>query len=356
MRALALLRVVPFLIALATPLALMVRPHPAMTNELRTLAPMPELKPDRLFPALFDAYFRDHFGGRERLIRWHNRLTFSLFGRSPVVGVIVGRSGWLFYSHPQDGIDIRNFSGRWPHTAADLEMWLSRQDAREREYAALGARYLIALAPDKQSVFPEFVPSRYGPHAPGVLDELLARLELHPRLRVLDLRPAIQAHRDASLYHKGDAHWTGRGGFYAAQAIADTLRAELPRVGEIRERDYDVQESPAGRGDLVNMLALDIAVADRQYLYVRRPPVAWPTRLGSGNTSWNQPAPHLPRAVLLGDSFGVAVQHVLPDAFSHLRYYMSTVNPPQPDLVREEHPDVVILLLCERNLARLADQ
>src|SRR5262249_58186017 len=103
-------------------------------------------------------------------------------------------------------------------------------DARERDDARAGARYLIAIAPDKQSMYPELVPARYGPPAPGVLSELLERLPAHPRLDVLDLYPALRPHRDIQLYFKGDTHWNANAGFYAAQAITDRLRASLPAV------------------------------------------------------------------------------------------------------------------------------
>src|SRR5262249_32044887 len=259
MRALAAIRVGLFVIALVLPLLGTYPADGPVPNEQRSRAPLPALLVERSrYPELFDAFFRDNFGGRDRLIRWHNLLKFRVFRESPVRKVIVGRKDWLFLSTPEDGFDIRNFSGHWPHQSTDVDSWLVQLDARERDYARAGARYLIAIAPDKQSMYPELVPARYGPPAPGVLSELLERLPAHPRLDVLDLYPALRPHPDIQLYLRGDPHWNATAGFSAARAIPDSLRASLPAVGAIREADYVVTTKPVVGGDLVKMLALGI--------------------------------------------------------------------------------------------------
>lgn len=355
MRAIAALRIGLFLLAIVGPLAMMGRGEAAL-HEQRDLAPLPDLRAaGSRYPDQFDAYFRDHFGWRDRLIRWYNLLRFRWLREAPVGRVIVGSDGWFFYSNPADGIDIRNFAGRWPHTAVDVDTWLQRQDDREREYARVGARYLIVIAPDKQSIYPEHVPYRYGPHAPGVLDELLGRLRWHRRLQVLDLRPVLRPHADAPIYLKGDSHWNARGAFLAAQAITDALRPALPSIGRVRTEDYDLTATPATGGDLVDMIALGISSREDVFHYTRKTAAGRVVTDGPGNTLWRGNA-GLPTAVLLGDSFGVGLEWVLCDVFSRLHYDMTTVNGPDPTLVARERPDVVVLILVERNLPRLRDQ
>jgi alginate O-acetyltransferase complex protein AlgJ len=273
MRALRLLRIVLFLTALAVPLATMGGAEGALSNEQRTRVARPDLATaGAQYPEQFDAYFRDNFGWRERLIRWHHLFKFYFLQQSPVANVIVGHDGWLFYAANGDGVDIRDFGGRWPHSASDVEAWLKRQDARVEEYAQLGARYLLALAPNKHTVYPEYVPARYGPHAPGLLDEIRTQLWRHPRLDVVDLRDVLLPHRDAQLYFRGDSHWNAQGAFRAAQAITDALRARVPAVGTLRDDDYILRTGRIDGGDLVNMLALGIQLTDRSFGYERRTP------------------------------------------------------------------------------------
>ena len=358
MRALAAIRVGLFLAVLMIPLVRMANTSAVLAHEQRARAPMPSLAAGRQFPEAFDAYFRDSFGDRDELIRWHNLLKFRAFGESPVPAVIVGRQGWLFYATPEDGLDIRNFSGRWPHQPSEVESWLDHQDARAREYAKAGARYLIAVVPDKQSIYPDLVPARFGPHAPGVLAEFVQRAASHPLLTVVDLTPVLQPERDrAQLYYKGDAHWNGQGAFLGAQAITDRLRQTLPGVGVLRQEDYVVRTAPAERGDLVRMLALGITVDDLSYTYERRTPGARQLRNDDFHKLWEQPGTGMPKAVIVSDSFGIAVAPILADAFSRTYFYIESLGGGwDPNLVPRERPDVVILVTVERYLPKLTER
>jgi hypothetical protein len=308
------------------------------------------------YPEQFDAYFRDNFGWRDRLIRWHNLFKFRYLRQSPVANVVVGRDGWLFYAGTGDGVDFRDFAGRWPLQPGDLDVWLRHLDHRVQEYAQLGARYLVVIAPNKQSMYPEHVPPQYGPHAPGLLEKFLRRLRSYPRVEVLDLEPALRPHRDGPIYFRGDSHWNHKGAFHAARAITDRLRHSLPALGVLREEDYVLHSGPYPTGDLVNMLALGITVADETYEYRRRTPGARNIRNEHLHRVWVQPERPLPKAVLLGDSYGGVIAPILADAFSRLHYYMSSHAGVDPSLVREERPDVVILLNVERYLPLVGAQ
>jgi alginate O-acetyltransferase complex protein AlgJ len=357
MSAVAILRVGLFVVLLAVPMMTMRGGAGALQQEQRTRAPMPSLRTaGAQFPEQADAYFRDNFGGRDRIIRWHHQFKYEVFGESPVDGVIAGRDGWLFYSVPSDGMDIRNFSGHWPHQPSDVERWLTAQEGRRRQYSRLGARYLVAIAPDKQTVYPELVPFRYGPHAPGVLGELMGELKMFPDLPVLDLTPVLRRAAASGIYYKSDTHWNARGAFLAAGAIVDRLRARLPNVGEVRESDYDVASSARGTGDLVNIMGLGLATDDLQFTYQRREGGAHEVRADALHRVWEQPGSTRPKAVLVGDSFGEALAPILADAFSRLHYYRSSTSAPDLSVVVQEAPDVVILISVERYLPHLASR
>jgi alginate O-acetyltransferase complex protein AlgJ len=352
MRLIPLLRIGIFLLLLVWPLATMRGAGAALPHEQRVRVTRPSLREGARFPEQFDAYFRDNFGWRDRVIRWRHLFKYRVLGESPVADVIVGRNGWLFYSNPSDGLDIRNFGGHWPHDPGDVDGWLRGQEGRRQQYARLGARYLIAVAPDKQSLYPQFVPFRYGPQAPGVMGELLARLSSYPDLTVLDLRSHLRE-AGGELYYKGDTHWNGQGAFTAASVIADRLRRDLPSVGAIRESDYAVEESMRQVGDLTNMMGLGLPANDRAFTFRRRSGGAREIRSTPLNRVFEQPVGGLPKAVLLGDSFGEALAPLLADAFSRLHYYRSSIGGPNPALIVEEAPGVVILISAERYLPHL---
>ena len=358
-----LLRLSAFAAAMILPVLMMRGAEGTLPNEQRTSTPRPTLSgAGSQYPEQFDAYFRDNFGWRDRLIRWHNLFKFQVFSQSPVRSVVLGRNGWLFYTGDGDGVDIRDFAGRWPYDPSELKAWLHHANGRSRQYARLGARYLVAIAPNKQSMYPELVPAQYGPHAPGLTKAFMEHARWYPEVEIMNLEPALRRHRDTQLYFRGDSHWNAHGAFYAAQAITDRLRQSLPTVGVLREEDYTMQPRAIESGDLVRMLALGVKLSDRDFQYLRRTPAARSIRDDRLHRIWAQPdRQQLPKAVLFGDSYGVALAPFLADAFSRLHYYrslggLSSGRTPDLEVVRNEKPDVVILVAVERYLPAVGRQ
>jgi hypothetical protein len=71
-------------------------------SENRLLAAYPQ-RPDGVaglekFQSGWEAYFNDHFGCRKVLVRWHNKLKWSLFEEKNARNVLVGTGGWMFAS------------------------------------------------------------------------------------------------------------------------------------------------------------------------------------------------------------------------------------------------------------------
>ncbi len=350
------LRIAAFLALITLPLITMDSGRGPLTSEKRPRAPRPSLRvAGANFPEQFDAFFRDHFGFRERLIRWHNLLKVKYLRESPVSNVIVGANGWLFYAGFSDGIDVRDFAGHFPAAALHLDDWLRRQLTRHAHYAARGIRYLIVLVPNKQTVYPESVPRRYGPHAPGALDAWLARARAHPELDVIDLRSILQAHRDEPTFYRADSHWNANGAFYAAQAIVARARAWFPSVEPLRREDYIVTTAPRPVNDLATMLALNDAFPETRYVYERRGDTGAHLMLSDRlHRVWERPGTSLPRLLLLGDSFGRELADRLADSFARVHYYDSARGGYQDELVTDEQPDVVVLALVERYLGYLS--
>jgi alginate O-acetyltransferase complex protein AlgJ len=354
MRAVHILRVGAFAAAIAVPLITMRGSPDALAHEQRARVARPQLTvAGTRYPEEFDAYFRDSFGWRDSLIRWHHLLKFHYLGQSPTPNVIVGRNGWLFYAGEKDGVDIRDFSGRWPHTRALVNRWLAQQEQRRVAYERNGARYVIALVPNKQTIYPEHVPWRYGPHAPGVFDTVMRQASRFPGLDIVDLRPVLAGHRDPAVFYKGDSHWNTNGAFFAAAAITDRLRRSLPGVGTLRPDDYAIAPQPHDTGDLVRMLGLDVALDDTLYAYRRLTPGAVNIQNEDLHRRWEQKDAARPTALLVGDSFGAELAPRLADAFSTLHYYYSMRGGFDAQLVPRERPDVVILVLVERYLVHL---
>jgi hypothetical protein len=301
----------------------------------------------------------DRFGFREQLIGWHSQLAVEYLRESPVPDVIIGNHGRLFYAALKDGISIADFAGRWAFAPSDLDSWVAGSVARHEQYNALGAHYLIVLVPNKQSVYPEDVPARYGPPAPGVFDAIVARLHEHRELDVLDLRPVLRAHREPSVYYDTDTHWNRNGAFWAASAIVDHLRPWYRDLPPLRQGDYTITQEPHGggarAGDLALMLAMPDTLPDTEWVYTRRTGNAGRRVLEEPARQIYESDPNLPHAVLLGDSFGGELAPALADSFGRVYRSYSARAGYDPNLVESEKPLLVILEVVERYLPHLAD-
>ena len=77
-------------------------------------------------------------------------------GMASVSTVIVGRENWLFIGHETERVDeLRYFLGCNPLGEAALEQWLQVLTERQRWLEQRGIGYLLVIAPNKSTVYPE---------------------------------------------------------------------------------------------------------------------------------------------------------------------------------------------------------
>lgn len=330
--------------------------HGTLGNEKRQRTPRPALSWGQLgsYPERFTRYWQDTFGFREPLIRGHNLLTVKWLRESPVREVIIGGQGRLFFAGGP--IDFTDFAGKWPIDQAEIGRIRQNLERRRDEYAALGARFLVVIAPNKQTVYPESVPDRYGPPAPGYFDALMSALR-GSNIDVLDLRPVLRAHKDEELFFKTDTHWNATGAFRAAQAIVERERAHFPQLEPLHLEDFVPTTRPKGNGDLAIMLSMPGEFEDTEIAYNRRGgdrshrlPVEDPRT----QHIYERPHTQGPHLLIFGDSFGEGLARPLSEAFGRVYFLYSLSVGYQPHLAGAEKPDLVILEAVERYIPNLA--
>lgn len=356
------LRIGAFVLLLTAPLVFFrVRPV-ALTHEKRASAPFPrELRLDRSYFGELEAFFRDRFGFRERLLRLHHRLAFEILRQTTIGQVVRGSGGrWLFYLGRNDGIDMRDVSGNWPHDAATAARWASFQAALSRHLSDQGIRYLLVIAPNKQSVYPEEVPAYFGRPRAGMLDELLVETRRFPELAAVDLRATLRAHRSEGVYFHSDTHWNSRGSSYAAERLVDLMRPWFPALPRLDASDFRVVTAPIEGGDLAVMLGMEDRITDLHPSFRRlRGDPARIVRDGDADRIWEGAAGR-PRVLLVGDSFGDRLAPMLAEAFSRTRFVNPWHDRWKPafdtleELAADEQPNVVIFEIAERYLPHLA--
>jgi hypothetical protein len=225
-------------------------------NENRMPASLPAARDFRWRKESFaqvEAWFSDHFGFRRRLIRLFQRWSREL-GNRVSIDVMPGRDGWLFLTGLRSGEDHR---GLLALSARQLDAAKRLLEVRQRRLAALGAGYILVVAPDKQSVNPDRMPEWHGPSRARRLDQFLSHLrDKGCEVPVLDLRPALRVTTaKEQIYFRTDSHWNDRGAYVAATEIVGEVRARFPRLG-IGDLPVPRVEGviPGRVGDLIPML------------------------------------------------------------------------------------------------------
>jgi hypothetical protein len=333
-------------------------------SENRPLTPLPELGWDTTqlatFPRQFDAYYGDHFGFRNLLIRCLSLARVDGLRVSSSPNVILGRRGWLFFTPEAVGADYRAVT---PLTPRQLQEWQRVLEARRDWAARRGIRYLFVVAPDKQSIYPDYLPQVLQPRVqqPSRLDQLLAQLREHSDVNVVDLRPALrEARRDERVYHRTDTHWNYYGAYFAYRRLAAELAGWFPSLRPLAREAVRFEREDTEGGDLAVMLGLSDRMTEHRLhlLPIQRhstetgEEIAVPEpfrikHLQARVTRVSEPS--LPRGVLFFDSFGEPLRPFLSENFQHLVFAPEYVF--DAELVERERPDVVIQLMVERKLA-----
>ncbi len=355
-----------FLAALWLPLAdtwIGLDPAPKVV-ELRVPAAWPEFSwaPEvvRQLPKAIESYYDDHFGFRNSLIRLNNRLRLITGSNLHDTPVIVGKDEWVYINAGGGLLDDRRAVRLY--TDAELEEYGKQLVQRRDLLAALGIPYLYVLAPDKHSVYPEFLPDRIR-RAREVdrTDQLMNHLETRTDLDVLDLRKVLlPAKREQTLYSSNGSHWNDYGAYLAYVAIQNRVAERFPAVAPLPLDAFEVAPQRR-RGDVARMLGLaDLMFSDYLEVKLRGPSRSAETKEGvaglKGLPKHRQPFAHeiedptLPRVVMFRDSFTNALLPFLGQHYQRIAYYWTNFI---PMVVRHEKPDLVIEERAERQATKL---
>lgn len=189
--------------------------------ELRGLAQMPHLPNSvrgwRELPAQIDAYLHDHFGLRERMIRWEAVLNQAIL-RSGNASALFGRDGWMFFKG--DNM-VQQSAGlmRRDNAVAETADFLA---AMKHDLSARGIAFLVASPPNSSTIYQGQLPDWARNHGQPteydlLLDDLAAR-----GVFAVDLRPALrQGLTEGKVYRAHDTHWTPRGALIAFNVVAE---------------------------------------------------------------------------------------------------------------------------------------
>ncbi|HCB15032.1 MAG TPA: hypothetical protein DEP36_15910 [Gammaproteobacteria bacterium] len=169
---------------------------------------------------------------------------------SPNASVYYGAEGWLFYNGDQSLGQVSRAPLRTETIKrfADLLSGLNHVLQRENR------RLVVAVAPNKESVYPEKLPGwlrvKTGPTEYDALFAELAKTPIH----TVDLRTLLRdAAQKIPVYYKTDSHWNMWGALIAYNALVTAAGQETWRIDPKIALEPNVRSYS---GDLARYLGL----------------------------------------------------------------------------------------------------
>ena len=281
------------------------------------------------------AYFRDRFFLRQELISLDHLLSSKLFGTSGDSGVILGKDGWLYYADT-----LEDFTGTNPMT--DREIYAAAHNLRlMADYCAQnGRQFLFVIAPNKNSLYPEYMKD-YGAKAEDSNAQRLMSLLTELDVPTADLFSAI-TEAGEQLYFAHDSHWNTKGAALGADVINAGFGIETNYYGG------DFSQTVPHAGDLYTMLYPAFTDPEEDFVYGGSLDYEFTTSATRSDAIVLRTESDGEGSLLAyRDSFGNLLFPFLADTYGTAQLARSTTY----DLTKEA--DYVLIELVERNLRYL---
>ena len=209
--------------------------------------------PDKNFSDKFDMYFTEHLIFRPQLVSCDNYLKSQLL-KSNTANVISGKNGYLFSIDTLDDYTGKTFSERKCHNIVQTVKLI--QEKAEHT----GNRFVFTVAPNKNTIYSQYMPDRYKKGKTSNLDLLETLFEKYG-VCYCNLKSVLQS-VDNELYLKRDTHWNNLGAVYGVNALVESVGKE--------HKNYNGQSyiyEKKWRGDLDKMLYPYGGMYDNQYYF-----------------------------------------------------------------------------------------
>ncbi len=214
-------------------------------EEKRILAPFPELTLEQQAVEDLTAYVNDNFGFRGSLIFLNNFIDLKVFGISPNKEVIIGRAGWLYYRPSYESNMLMVNGVEALSVAKKIKNF-------QQKITGDGKKFVFVLAPDKESIYPEFL--REELVGEKNYEVIMGALKIEgvntfDGLEVLRKAKKSGNGKAVPVYSKNDTHWTRYGLFLTINEVLKALDRDVIDLGGLE----DVQRI----GDLSRLLGFN---------------------------------------------------------------------------------------------------
>jgi len=305
-----------------------------------------------------NAYVSDQFGGRATMITRWNTLKVRLMQQTgSTAPVLIGKEGWMFYR--AEGVKELS-ENKTPFTESELALMCQTLEDRTRWMSLYGVDYYVTFPLLKHRVYEDKLPRRVKKrNARSRLEQLEEALQAYPLVNVISLDSVLRGARDSEdrpVYYKRDTHWNLLGAYHGYRKIISEIAKDHPEVGNVLRKDqYVWHDTLSTDGDLTYLLSQNELLPRTEIIPV--PINGYKAQFATSAEYPSHESPHavqtrvvadtsLPRMIMNRDSYANFLIPFLSEHFSQSIYLWTPVFDAQ--VVKDEHPDVVITEMMER--------
>lgn len=287
------------------------------------------------------SYAEDNYFLRQQMVTAWSDLNRNILHTSISDSVLLGRGGWLYF-----GDTLDDYTGIQPLSRSDI-LSAAHNLALAAEYSeSQGAQFLFTIAPNKNSLYPQWMPElpvfSQSRNAAALYDALQAE-----NVGYCDLFSVFSA-QNGPLYFAQDSHWNSKG----AALAADSINAALDRQSAYFSGPFSPQA--VHKGDLYNMLCPAGTELDTDLVYE-----------GSLNFTYDAPIRSAENLTIMTTGSGEGSLLMFRDSFGNLLYpyladsFASALFSRSPDyklnLIEQRNAYYVVIELVERNIPYLLE-
>jgi len=269
-----------------------------------------------------------------------------------------GKDDWLFLGNNYDNTVSKltlNIKPEESQIIATKELFLSITETA----AQYNTKVVLIIAPDKTSVYPEYLPDNILPSTKkyisffsDALDNVSNLAVYNPTVNLIQAKKA-----EGILYWKTDTHWNDKGAFLAYKGFSELLNLPHPQV-------EFVPSSTTHSGDLIGISNLkefplhkednwDVIWKNKPIVFEREISNEQKTSFGNTTVVTNETPLSNMYVWVSGDSFSGALRQYLNATFKEVRYvghWGDKIKDIPVYLTNADRkPDIIIIVRVERS-------
>ena len=267
--------------------------------------------------------------------------------------VLLGKENWLFLQNDTNRIVEQN-TGKLLLTPGGYAKWVRTLQARTAILNSQGIQYCFLIAPNKECVYPEYLPDDYKISEQRIINQLMNQCQGH-NIKIYYQLELLKLYKSEKLlYPLANTHWNGIGAFIAYDQLMNDINRNVVHTKILTWQDiyYDEEMLAADLGNKLTPMQSSVFAWGR--VQAPQAQVIFDNEVvnsGREQITLNKNTA-LPTAVIFHDSFMEMILPYLMESFSKIYlFHTPCVN---YDFIEAVKPDVVITEMVERFLVQIA--